>query len=260
MQSSFPAAHIIGGWTGNVWNFTIRDGAVKRAALFGLALGERVVRDDILSKFTTTSCAFATRGVTPSGPVLEVVESKGSLVLSAKDGDRMLDVVALRLLAESIVEWNVAFVVPVDPNGRCLTDLDDVFTCQFGFDQDQPRVVAELRSASGIEGDIKPGFRFMFGSAGPSSCLADIKFQLQRRQQQFGNVFGAFHFQCSARGSNLYGTANKEAVVFNSCFPRVPLAGCFSGGEICSLGPKNALKANHLGFTSVYGLLVRERR
>lgn len=99
----------------------------------------------------------------------------------------------------------------------------------------------------------------MFAKSTPNACLSDIKAQLQRQQQQFSKIIGAFQFQCAARGSGLYGGLNHEATVFNSCLPKIPMSGFFAGGEICSLGPNNNLKANQLSFTSVYGLLVRQR-
>jgi len=62
-----------------------------------------------------------------------------------------------------------------------------------------------------------------------------------------------FIFSCVGRGSSYHGKANAEVTVFKKLFPKVPLAGFFTGGE---LGPdENSTDLARYSYTSVFCLV-----
>lgn len=207
-----------------------RDGTV------GLALSGNIVLETIVAQ-----------GCKPIGEPLQVTKADRNIILEI---DEKVPLVVLRDLIASLSEkermlaQHSLFVgVAMDEFKLSLQQGDFLIRSILGVDP--------AGGAIAIGDLVRPGQRLQFHLRDAQASADDLKFLLERYQQQGSpSAAAALMFSCVGRGEGLYGKPNFDSELFKSYFPAIPVGGFFCGGEIGPVGGRTFLH----GYTSVFGI------
>ncbi|AFY47362.1 hypothetical protein Nos7524_1486 [Nostoc sp. PCC 7524] len=207
-----------------------RDGTV------GLALSGNIVLETIVAQ-----------GCKPIGEPLQVTKADRNIILEI---DEKVPLVVLRDLIASLSEkermlaQHSLFVgVAMDEFKLSLQQGDFLIRSILGVDP--------AGGAIAIGDLVRPGQRLQFHLRDAQASADDLKFLLERYQQQGSpSAAAALMFSCVGRGEGLYGKPNFDSELFNSYLPAIPVGGFFCGGEIGPVGGRTFLH----GYTSVFGI------
>jgi small ligand-binding sensory domain FIST len=207
-----------------------RDGTV------GLALSGNIVLETIVAQ-----------GCKPIGEPLQVTKADRNIILEI---DEKVPLVVLRDLIASLSEkermlaQHSLFVgVAMDEFKLSLQQGDFLIRSILGVDP--------AGGAIAIGDLVRPGQRLQFHLRDAQASADDLKFLLERYQQQGSpSAAAALMFACVGRGEGLYGKPNFDSELFKSYLPAIPVGGFFCGGEIGPVGGRTFLH----GYTSVFGI------
>ncbi|MDA0700699.1 MAG: FIST C-terminal domain-containing protein [bacterium] len=181
------------------------------------------------------------QGCMPIGPVHEVTESSGNILISV-DGEPALDVfkrdigdVLARRLERTTGYIHAAFPVSGDDTG------DYVVRNLLGFDPE--------RGWLAVGEAVDTGDRLMFCRRDPQAARDDLSRMLGALEKRLDRrPRAALYYSCVARGPHMFGEKGSELAILREALGDIPLAGFYANGEVSN---------NRLyGYTGVLALFL----
>src|SRR3989441_12314060 len=176
------------------------------------------------------------QGGLPLGPQVRITAGDGSVILEV-DGRPALEVLRSRLpgpLADSLgkLAGHMFVGLPPDPRQDGIHAGEYLVRHLVAFD--------EGRGALVVAASVRQGEPFFFVLREGHSAREDLKEMLQRVGRAAGGSarFG-FYFNCSARGSSLYGMPGVDTAYISSALGDLPIIGFFGNAEIATLRGQN---------------------
>jgi small ligand-binding sensory domain FIST len=217
------------------------DGDLHRQGAVGVALTGNVIVDTVVAQ-----------GCRPIGKPMRVTSADRNLLLSADDKPPIE--VLQDLFQRSgerdreLMQRNLFMGIAMDPLADTVQAGDFLIRNIVGADQQRGAVAVGARLT---EGQI-----VQFHVRDADTSAEDLRGALATYLQRVGDhrAAAALLFQCTGRGSYLYGHEGHDTGVFSELVGEVPLGGFFCNGEI---GPVGGTTYLH-GYTSSFAIF-RER-
>lgn len=243
--SSVLAGGLASGATGPGQTRLILGDEIQRHGMVGVSLSGNLRADAIVSQ-----------GCRPIGQPFVVTKARGNLILQL-GGRPALDVVqetVSELSAEDQEQLHNSLLI-----GRVVNEYKDRFGRSDFLIRNIIGVDKDLRAVA--VGDIvRPGITVQLQLRDAETASQDLLMLLDA-QQLHDRPVGAMMFTCVGRGSRLFSTPNHDALRVIAAFaspspgeaaakpgtviapgaPTLPLAGCFSAGEIGPVGGESYL-------------------
>lgn len=245
LDFAFPTAAKIGGMAsgGNRLgsHALYMDGVLHRHGAIGLALTGNIIVDTVVAQ-----------GCRPIGNPMRVTSADRNLLLTADDKPPIE--VLQELFGRSderdrdLMQHNLFMGIAMDPLIDTVQAGDFLIRNIVGADQS--------RGAVAVGAPLTEGQIVQFHVRDAETSADDLRGALSMYLQRVGNqhAAAALLFQCTGRGSYLYGREGHDTAVFNELVGDVPLGGFFCNGEI---GPVSGTTYLH-GYTSSFAIF-RER-
>ena len=245
LDYAFPAAAKIGGLAsgGNRLgsHALYMDSLLHRHGAIGLALTGNVIVDTVVAQ-----------GCRPIGSPMHVTSADRNLLLTADDKPPIEVLQELFNHAgerdRELMQHNLFMGVAMDPLLDTVHAGDFLIRNIVGADQS--------KGAVAVGAVLREGQIVQFHVRDADTSAEDLRDALSTYLQRVGDhrAAAALMFQCTGRGSYLYGREGHDTSVFNELVGEVPLGGFFCNGEI---GPVGGTTYLH-GYTSSFAIF-RER-
>ena len=221
----------------------------------GLYLNEVVHRDGVVGVALTGNLVVDTvvaQGCRPIGEPMRVTSADRNMLLGADDKPPME---ALRVLFErssardrELMQRNLFLGVAMDPLIENARAGDFLIRNILGTDA--------ARGGLAIGTALREGQVVQFHVRDADTSAEDLRDALADYVQGIGDrrAAAALMFQCTGRGSFLYGEEGHDTGVFNETVGALPMGGFFCNGEIGPVGGSTYLH----GYTSSFAIF-RER-
>ena len=245
LDFAFPSGAKIGGLAsgGNRLgsHALYMDGDLHRQGAIGVALTGNVIVDTVVAQ-----------GCRPIGAPMHVTSADRNLLLTADDKP------PIELLQDlfqrsgerdrDLIQRNLFMGIAMDPLLDRVQAGDFLIRNIIGADQ--------TRGALAVGAHLTEGQIVQFHVRDADTSAEDLRGALSMYLQRIGDkrAEAALLFQCTGRGSYLYGREGHDTSVFNELVGEVPLGGFFCNGEI---GPVGGTTYLH-GYTSSFAIF-RER-
>jgi small ligand-binding sensory domain FIST len=210
-------------------------GAVHTSGAVGVALRGDVAVDVLVAQ-----------GCRPIGPVMEVTEAAGHVLLALDEAPALGVVRAvmdgLEPAERQLLQRHPMLGVAMDPSATALRRGDFLIRQLIGVD---PR-----RGALAVGHALCAGDRVQLHARDASASIDDLAELLGRHRRAHPEAAGALLFSCLGRGEALYGRRGQDSGLITGAYPSLPVGGMFCAGE---LGPVHGRTFLH-GFTAVVAL------
>jgi small ligand-binding sensory domain FIST len=216
-----------------------------------LLIGDRIRRDGavgVLLGSGVTVEPLVSQGCRPFGRPLVVTRSESNVIFELA-GRPALE----RLVTQASSDLTEDEVESLTVGGLQIGRVIDEHKEQFSKDDFLIRSVlgTDPRSGAVIVGDVVPvGVTVQFHLRDAATAHTDLSERLGGRRAE-----AALLFTCTGRGSRLFGGPDHDAGAVLEHLGAIPVAGCFSAGEIGPIAGRNFLH----GFTASLALFRSSR-
>lgn len=230
MNAAYPGCAIIGGLASNT----------RLDATNTLILNERCLSSGIVVAALTGTLKMDTlvsQGCRPIGESYIVTKSEENVIyeLAGRPFYEVLEEVLTQARAKErkLAQEAIYIGIAIDEYKYRMAYGDFLIRLLIGVDEN---------SGAGIITDfVHQGQTIQFQVRDPVRAEEDLTAVLEQRQHEpsLPAPVGALLFSCSARGEEMFGRRDHDLNIFKKFFTKVPLAGCFTAGEIGPVKHKN---------------------
>ena len=242
---AFPAAAKIGGLASGGSrpgaHSLYLNGATHKGGAIGVALSGDIVVDTVVAQ-----------GCRPIGHAMRVTSAERNMLLTADDRPPLEELQDLFNHAserdQELMQLNLFMGVAMDPLLDEAGAGDFLIRNIMGVDADKGAVT--------VGAPLREGLLVQFHVRDAETSADDLRNAFGDYLRGVGDqhAVGALVFQCTGRGSYLYGREGHDTNMFNELIGTLPLGGFFCNGEI---GPVGGTTYLH-GYTSSFAIF-RER-
>ncbi len=245
LDYAFPAAAKIGGLASGDTRLGSHslylNGVTHKSGAIGVAMSGDIVVDTVVAQ-----------GCRPIGHAMRITSAEGNMLMTADERPPLEELQELFDHASErdreLMQRNLFMGVAMDPL------LDEVGPGEFlirnivGADADKGAVV--------VGAALREGLLVQFHVRDAQTSADDLREAFANYLRDLGDrpVAAALMFQCTGRGSYLYGREGHDTDMFNELIGNLPMGGFFCNGEI---GPVGGTTYLH-GYTSSFAIF-RER-
>jgi small ligand-binding sensory domain FIST len=245
LDYAYPSAAKIGGLASGDTRLGAHslylNGVTHKSGAVGVAMSGDIVVDTVVAQ-----------GCRPIGHAMRITSAEGNMLLAADDRPPLEELEELFEHAterdRELMQRNLFMGVAMDPL------LDKVGPGEFlirnivGADAD--------KGAVAVGAPLREGLLVQFHVRDAETSADDLREAFSNYLRGLGDrpVAAALMFQCTGRGSYLYGREGHDTDMFNELIGTLPMGGFFCNGEI---GPVGGTTYLH-GYTSSFAIF-RER-